>query len=195
VHKHLKIVVPVAQVSAVVCMLGWEKMAHAERTLSFYVLPARHLLFSLNFPLVIIWSIITNCLIWVGGFLPSLRQLGRAPGTVWMAVTAFALVSSIALFWYFVVAEIQMRSRGKSFMNFSSGILQFIKVAIFVFCGIAALFYVYTETLRPFHHGLARYGLWPVEIALSALLLAGWAAVFIGLSIVDSRKLTLNRKT
>ena len=187
-RRYLRIVVPVAQVSAVVCTLGWEKLAHLDRTLSFYVLPTRHLLLNLNFPLVIIWWSFIHFIKWLSKYVPFLRQTSGTPAMVGMAAIAFALLSSIALFWYFVVAETQMRSQGKSFMNFSSVILESLKVVILFLCGVGTVFHIYTETMRPFQHGLAHYGLWPVEIALSALLLAAWGATFIGVSIVDFRR-------
>jgi hypothetical protein len=187
-QRNWKVVVPIAQVSAVACVLGWERIAHAERVLTLYVLPARHLLLNLTFPLVLVWWPLVNALSWFAGLL-SHRVGGLAVVIVGGAVT-FALICSVAVFWYFIVVEIEMRRQGKSLVRFSSLVTEFLKVTFCVVFGLASLVHTYTETLRPFRYGLARHGLWPEELVLSALFLATWGIAFLALSVLDFRDLT-----
>lgn len=193
-HRYLRIVVPAVQVSAVLCLLGWERLAHTERTLSFYVLPLRHTLLNLNFPLVILWWPIIEFIEVLSGYLAFLSQQTGMLAIIAAGVTAVGVISSVALFWYFVVVEIQMRSKGKSLVNSSNVALNFAKVSIFFLCGVGTFIHAYSETIRLFQHGLAPYGLWPAEIVLGALLLTVWGTTFIGVSIADFRKLTAIRK-
>jgi hypothetical protein len=188
-YKRLKIIVPAAQVLAIVCMFGWERVPQVERTISLYILPTRQIIMNLNFPLVIIWWPIIQAIEWLNGYLPFLRE----PSTTGTIGIALALFSSIALFWYFVVAEIQMRGDGKSLVRFSNRTVELVKVVVLFLCGVGTLFHAYTETMRPSRHGLSHYGLWPVEIILSLLFLVAWGGTFIGLSIFDFKKLTTNK--
>ena len=192
-RRFLRFSVPSAQVLAVLLALGWEKIASGERTLPLYVLPTRHFLLNLNFPLAAVWWSLFK----LGDRLLHLWPLGQTnqlalavEGVVFFLV----LMSSVTFFWYFVVVEIQTRSKGKSLVRFAHVKFEFVRILVFLACGLGCLFRAYSETLRPFEHDLARYGLWPVEIVLSALVLITWGVTFVISVIVDFRKLSLDKK-
>lgn len=124
---------------------------------------------------------------WLCAFSSTRRN---ARGIIAAGVSAFAVILSIALFWYIVVVEIQMRSQRKSLVRFSSPVIELLKIVFCLACGLASFVQGYTETLRPFRHGLARYGLWPEELVLSALFLATWGIAFLALSALDFRDFT-----
>jgi len=180
VHRRLKVIIPTVQILAVVGVLVWERMAGTDRMLTDYALPTRQMITNLNLPLVAFWWPFIPVMERFGNYLPFPMVMGLA-----LAMMAFA---SIGLFWYFVVAEVQLRMRGKSLLRFPNRVVESVKVFILFFCGIGTFFHAYTEAIRPSQHGLARYGLWPVEIALTVVFLAIWGSTFIGISISDFRK-------
>jgi hypothetical protein len=183
VYQRLKVIIPTLQMLTAVGVLIRGKMARTDRTLTNYVLPARHLVLNLDLPLVPIWWLFIYPMEWLSDYLPFLQK----PSAIGFGL-GMTLLTSIGLFWYFVVVEVQLRVRGQSLVRFSSRIIESGKVFILFLGRISTFFYGYTEAIRPFQHGLARYGLWPVEIALTVFFLAIWGAPFIGISIYDSRK-------
>jgi hypothetical protein len=188
-NKRLKVIIPALQMLTVVGVLVWQKMALSEPMSTMYVLPTRQLILNLNIPLAAIWWAFILGFEWVGNYLPFLQE----PNALGFAFV-LAIFVSIGLFWQFVVVEVQLRIRGQSLIRFPNRIVESGKLVIFFFGGIGTLFYAYTEAIRPSEHGLARYGLWPVEIALTALFLAIWGAAFIGIFIYDFRKWTMTEE-
>jgi hypothetical protein len=185
----LKFIIPTLQMLTVVGVLVWEKMARTDRMLTNYVLPTREMILNLNLPLVAIWWPFIYTMERLGDYLPFLQK----PSAIGFGI-ALTLFASIGLFWYFVVVEVQLRIRGQSLMRFSNRIMESGKVAILFFGGIGTFFYGYTEAIRASQHGLARYGLWPVEIALTVFFLATWGTAFIGISIYDLRKWPISKR-
>ncbi len=176
VYKNLRIVIPAVQVLAVVCVQGWERATNAERILLLYVLPSRHIVMNLNFPLAMIWWPITRTSELSSNYLP----LVSFPRGIGLVQTAFAVLFAVAvfvsifLFWYFIVAVVQMRKCGKSLTRFSNRTSELIKVVVLFFSGIATCFYAYREAILPFQHGWSHGGLWPIETILAVLFLVAW---------------------
>jgi len=195
-YKRIRIVIPVIQVLAMVCVQIWEKVTGVEKNLLLYVLPTRHMVMDMNFPLAMIWWPITHTSELSSNYFPLVR-FSSGMGMVQVVVAALfatTLYLSIALFWYFVVTELWMRTHGKSLVRFSNRIAETIKVFVLFLCGLGTFAYACREVLLPFLRHWTFSGLWPVEITASVLFLVAWGIIFVGFAIEDFRTELLSNR-
>ena len=185
-HKFWRVIVPTSQVVAFVGVFLAGKLGDSQ---SFYFngyLPAKIVVISLNFPLLTFWSPAAYCLD------HSSAKLVRAPGEA--AVKTFAILaglvflSTVALFWYFVVAEIQLRAQGKSRLRCSTLAKQVFMTTGLVCFGTGAIFVAYDQ-LKPLWHVSWR------EMALRGVFLAVWAIVLIAIGAFDLARLLRRRRS
>src|SRR6267378_1811429 len=123
-YKRLRIIVPAVQVTALLCVVVLTKVIARESVNLFYVLPVRQLIANLNYPLVVV----SEAFIWIDKLSLSAHMSWRPEGALLVAtivITGLTVVLCIALFWYFVIAEIEARQLGGSLVRFSSRIIEF----------------------------------------------------------------------
>jgi hypothetical protein len=181
-YKRLRIVVPAAQVLAFVAVPALKLAVHM-RVLHVDYDPFRRVVLSVDYP---IWTVFLALAVPLDRLLALWpRWLSGAVG----AVLAALLLSGIALFWYLVVAEIEMRRQGKSMLRFSGWIKELLAVTVLLLFGAGA----FTEAHRigsifffglPWHTLLSLPAAFPGEI-LGMLILSAWGVLFVALAIHD----------
>lgn len=182
-YKRLKILVPTAQVLACIAIALWNKLNHSEAVYLNYVKPAQSVVTQVDFPLLVLWSPIVHSLDRFTGHFPVLRG---APFMLIVLIVAVVFLSSVALFWYFVVNEIEMRRRGKSLLRFSGWSKQLFMTAILFSFGIGAAFKAYGEARALWYSGRG-------EGVFNGVFLVAWGIVFIGTGIRDLAVFLNNR--
>ena len=99
-----------------------------------------------------------------------------------------AIVSSVALFWYFVVIEAQMRSHGSSLIRSSKRILEVLKAGVLVAAGVGAVAYACWDGHRLLVLGQdnrSLYGSSMADVIIGEPLLVIWAIILIKISVQD----------
>jgi hypothetical protein len=169
-YKRLRVIVPAVQVLIFITIVLSEKLVSNDRLIDDYVGPASHIMWRLNFPfyallLVLDWA---------------LSPIGSMSGPPFAAmVFGVMLLLVFVLFWYFVVAEIEMRSNGKSMLRFTGWVSELFTVAVLFCFGVGSVWFAYSDTSWLwFHRSVA-------AAILGGLLLLMWGAAFIGISVHD----------
>jgi hypothetical protein len=111
----------------------------------------------------------------------------------WLLVGEIAVgvlfLSGVALFWYLVVAEIEMRRQGKSLLRFPGWFKELLAASIMLLLGAGAFMcaYVNGRTLLPEPARLVDLFLAPARTCefLSMLILTAWGIVLVGLALHD----------
>ncbi|HWR17813.1 MAG TPA: hypothetical protein VN577_23490 [Terriglobales bacterium] len=180
-YKRLKLIVPIVQVLAVLVLL-WAKHWESLTIYQTYVAPTERIIRAVNIPLVFAWYPILWLLEHAS---PYLSPEGGAPLILGIIVFGLILVLSIALFWYFVVTEIELRKQGKSLLKFPDWFRELaVAVGLFGF-GIGAIVCAITDQQSRLwmHFGGINFGI--ALVILPPLILLVWAVVLIGISIHD----------
>jgi hypothetical protein len=177
VHRLLKLTVSISQAVVVVAAFAFAKYCHDDRMYVFYVNPFLHVVTKMNYPLLIVLSPILDTLNWLGRFLPTPTGGFRSSIAI---VAAVLLTSTVALFWYFVLSEIEMRRHGKSMLRFRRRPVEVAALAVLFISGIGAIRYAWTDGLLLVHiHGSK------IEAFVGGLVLLIWGILLIGISIFD----------
>jgi len=181
-YKRLRIVVPAVQVLAFVALPALKLAVHM-RVLQVNYDPFRRVVLSVDYP---IWTVFLAIAVLLARLMPALPGwLSVAVGAVLLAV----LLLGIPLFWYLVVAEIEMRRHGKSMLRFSGWIKELLAVTVLLLFGAGA----FIEAHRiwsifffglPWHTLLSLPAACPGEF-LSMLILSAWGVLFVALAIHD----------
>lgn len=173
----LKLVVSIGQTVLTVTAFVFAKYCHDDRVYVFYVNPFLHIVTKMNFPLLIIMYPILDALNWLGRFLPTLTGV---LGWSIAIVDAVLLILIDALFWYFVLSEIEMRRHGKSMLRFKRHPVEVLVLAILFASGVGAIRYAYTDGVLLMQiHGSK------IEAFIGGFFLLVWGTVLIGTSISD----------
>lgn len=141
-----------------------------------YFLPAKSLVTALNFPVVAFWF----CLFYIANrvHLPN----PNAGLFYWILIVSFsiAFLSSIALFWYLVVREVELRRNGDSLLRWSGVLKRTVALVGLLAVAAGALGYAYLDIRKQvpivWRDGSA-FG-WIVGLLPNVLLLA-WAIILI----------------
>jgi predicted neutral ceramidase superfamily lipid hydrolase len=135
----------------------------------------------LNFPLAIPWALVS--------YLVDLTFSGSRPrGTLLTVVVFLCVLATVALFWYFVVAEVQERSRGSSLVRFSSLFFEIPKILVLAIAGGAAFALAFWDGHRLVLTGELNRGLYwsgMIRAVVGGLFLVAWALILIKASIQD----------
>jgi hypothetical protein len=181
-HKRLRIIVPAAQVLAFVVLYA-AKLA-GDYPIDYY---AQKLILKINYPLLPVW-VATGYP--VDRVTPHLPALWGWRDIVVRTVFGALVVSGVALFWYFVVTEAEVRRHGKSMLRFSGAFKELLTVTLMFLLGVGAFIYAYNSRLSWIPHARSRGTV--VELAaaiadqfLGGLILITWGAVLIGLAVHD----------
>jgi hypothetical protein len=181
-YKRLRIVVPAVQVLAFVTVFALKLAVHM-RVLHVHYDPFRRLVLSVDYP---IWTV------FLAIAYPLDRLMAASPGWLAGAVGAVfvaLLLLGIPLFWYLVVAEIEMRRHGKSMLRFPGWVKELLAVTVLLLFGAGA--FVEAHTIGsvfffglPWHTLLSLPAARPGEI-LNMLILTAWGVLFVALAIHD----------
>lgn len=182
-RKWSRIAVPLVQValmlSAVIWYnIAWRTYAHNELARGFADLPGA-LVIALNFPLAVLWFPI----LFVLGLALSTSSLGISGGAVFVVLVAIvdtAIISIVALFWYFVVVEIEMRTNGNSLVRFRTRTVEALKSILFAVAGFSSVSCAYWDCHRALLYGHGRGG-----AAIIVLLLVAWAIMLVTVAVQD----------
>jgi hypothetical protein len=146
-----------------------------------------HLVWEVNYPLLVVWLPAAYALDWLGRFPPYVS--GWISTAVEILIIALFL-SSMALFWYFVATEIELRRQGKSGLRFTGTFKESLAVGILFLFGALALFYAYGIRLNWITPWRGRTT--PLEVAIChgdlffrRLIMVIWGLVFLRLAIHD----------
>ena len=135
----------------------------------------------LNFPLAIPWALVS--------YLVDLTFSGSRPrGTLLTVVVFLCVLATVALFWYFVVAEVQERSRGSSLIRSSSLFLEIPKILVLAIAGGAAFALAFWDGHRLVLTGELNRGLYwsgMIRAVVGGLFLMAWGLILIKASIQD----------
>jgi hypothetical protein len=137
-----------------------------------YVGAASHIMWRLKFPfyaflLVLDWA------------LSPIPSMSGKPFAVMVVFFGVMLLLVFVLFWYFVVAEIKMRSNGKSMLRFTGWVSELFTVAVLFCFGVGSVWFAYSDTSWLWFHRRVAAAI------LGGLLLLMWGAAFIGISVYD----------
>lgn len=174
-YKRLRAVVPAVQVAAAIVVFSATKFYGTSRFYEYYLGDAQNVIIHLNLPLMALWALVFSPIAWLTRYLPPVTGTLHAVGII---LVALLLASSVVLFWYLVVVEIEMRSRGKSMLRPSRWSSALVLAACLFCFGAATLFYSYTVS-RPLWYGR------PVDAVIEGIFPTIWGIVFIGIGIQD----------
>jgi hypothetical protein len=182
--KHLRIVRPIVQVLIVITFFTL-KLRHA-LPLEAYRLH-RLIMTEVNYPVFTVWVAIAAVMEWLSPFLPNLTGWPKF-GAGSLLVGLF--VSSLVLFWYFAVGEVELRQQGRSRLRFSGAFKKSIVIGVFFLFGAGALVVAYITQFDPSPH--CRTSATPFEVAIyqgdfyfRRLILVVWALLFLRLALYD----------
>ena len=174
--KWAKILIPFVQAGVAVAVFVAEKQWSGTRFYEYYLRQLSQLVVYLNFPLVVVWTVAFAGLKLLTGYTPPNGGVFQSPSLVLIAVL---LTSSVGLFWYLILVDIERRRRGKSVFSCSGPLKQMLVVAVFVCFGIGEIVYAYIIA-RPLWYART------ADALLMALFPALCGILFVVLGIYDS---------
>jgi len=190
--NRLKYIVPTVQVLLLVAAGLWPHILgkycdDRPEVIDGYAYAPIYILVKVNFPLAIAWFPIFSSLTWA--YSQSYLRLTSGAEAVVRAVLDLAIVSSVALFWYFVVVETEKRRRGASLIRFKSRALETLKGIVLIAAGVGALAYACWDGHRLFLlaqlNASSLYWIRMVYAVVGGLFLVMWAILLIKVGIKD----------
>jgi hypothetical protein len=151
-----------------------------------YYMPAKNLLIALNYPVIAFWY----CALYI---FDRLHVPNVPSGVLFWVLTitvSILFLSSIALFWYFVVREVELRRRRDTLLRFPGTLVPTVSMLVFFLVGVSALVYAYMQSkseLSLVWRNGSTVGLFLV--LLPDVFLVAWAIVLIWAAVSDSRRL------
>src|SRR5436190_2485998 len=139
-YKRLKILVPAIQVLLVIATVVWDRMRISDLAFDLYARPFQEILMKLNWPLVVMWWPVASL---VERFTTNMNP--SATHDIWVMVYVLAILFSVAIFWYFVIVEIEARKRGGSVVRFQNALGEVAKIVFLLVSGVAAPVYAYVD--------------------------------------------------
>jgi len=181
-YKRLRIVVPAVQVLALVAVAALKLAVHM-RVLHVDYHPFQQLVLSVDYPILTVFLAIAY---------PLDRWMFPLPGWLSGAVGAGflgLLLLGISLFWYLVVAEIEMRRHGKSMLRFSGWAKELLAVTALLLFGAGAFIEAHRIGsifffLDWWHTLVSLAAAFPGEF-LRMLIMSAWGVLFVALAIHD----------
>jgi hypothetical protein len=185
--KRQRLFVPVIQVLLLISAAAWHNaVSHTgvQQDLgSHYASTPLYLTMKLNVPLLVIWA----PFVYLANWALSSSYLGvpnHAMVVVLTGVFDLAVLSSVALFWYFVVVEMEMRSRGDSLIRFNNRLLEGVKIVLCAFAAFGSLAYAYWDGHRLLFIGEPSTSK-TVDAIVGGALLLGWSIMIVNISSRD----------
>lgn len=191
-NKRLRVIVPTLQVLLLVSVFVWlhiveKHYINQPQLINRYVVAPIDIVGKLNFPLLVLWFPVVypiNYLLYNSNLnLPS-----EVPLVVILGVFALAALASVALFWYFVVAEVEMRSHGSSLIRSLRRMLEILKAVVLAVAGVGAVAYACWDGHRLLilgQNNRSLYGSSMADAMIGGLILVIWAIVLIKMSVRD----------
>jgi hypothetical protein len=185
--KRLRILVPTIQVLSFIATRVLMRLSVTSDSVNFnYSIPAQDLITRLNYPLTLFWFSVVYA-------IDRLPLPDANPG---LGFTALALVAgivflvSVALFWYLVVREIELRLQGKSLLRFLSRLWSFVTILVLFCLGAGALISAYLDGRKQIPFMLRNGSVIGLFLAiLPDIFLLAWAITLTGMSVSDFRNL------
>lgn len=163
-HKRLRIIVPAVQVLIVLAAFILPNLTHGNSQHLPDIFALQNLVLKLNFPLVVIWSPVFYALDRLSPYLPPLHGVFFAMAVI---LVGSLLCSTVALLWYFVMTEIEMRRHGKSMLR-PTGWFKKLLIAGLLFCfGVGTIIHAYFYAKSFFYFR-------PSQAVLGGFLLLAW---------------------
>jgi hypothetical protein len=175
-HKRWRTVLPTAQLLIVVGTFAWYNLDKSDSGL-VYAYPAHDIVIKVNFPIALVWSPILYFMERFPDYFNPTSAVIKTISLVFF-VTAFGL--SVVLFWYFLMAEVEMRLQNKSMIRFKSWLGEICKTVILFAVGIGAIVYAAFEANRLLHFDRSK-----TDAVIGGGFLLVWGALFITTSIRD----------
>lgn len=189
-YKRLRIIVPAAQLLLIVALFGLKSVFYVKGYYEINNL-LRVLIQTLNYP---VWAVFIPIVVQADKWLRPLPEwLGKG-----LAFALAALIPvAIALLWYLVVTEIEMRRHGKSILRFSGWWKELLAVTMLFLFGAGAFIKAYRIGSTIVHRRIPDIRLllaiarW--DEILGMLILTAWGIVLTGVAIQDLRIFFKNR--
>jgi hypothetical protein len=193
-NKRLRVIVPTLQVILLVSAGIWhgiltkyEFHRHPELITGYGVAPI-DILGKMNFPLLVLWLPVVYPITY--GLSTSYLNLpAGAPLVAIVGVFDLAVLVSVALFWYGVIAEAEMRRHGSSLIRSSMRIVEVLKATVLAVTGVGAVAYACWDGHRLLLLGRSNpsafYWSSVVDAIIGEPLLVIWAVVLIMTSVQD----------
>lgn len=186
-RKLLRIAVPASQVLAFIGLGVLSAYPGRNDRIYFDVfLPAKNIVAQLNYPLTA-----------SGHFIALALERSPLPNpsdgvvfAVLVVVGRIVLLACVALFWYLVISELELRREGRSYLHFSHRVGALVAVAVLLSFAVGAVFSAYrdaTVRLPSVLRDGSRMGFFITVIP--ELLLVAWAVLLVGLAVADLKKL------
>jgi hypothetical protein len=169
-------VLPTAQLLIVVGTFAWYNLDKSDSGL-VYAYPAHDIVIKVNFPIALVWSPILYFMERFPNYFNPTSVVMKTISLVFF-VTAFGL--SVVLFWYLLMAEVEMRLQNKSMIRFKSWLAEICKTVILFAVGIGAIVYAAFEANRLLHFDRSI-----TDAIIGGVFLLGWGVLFIATSIRD----------
>jgi hypothetical protein len=188
VYKRLRIIIPVVQLLAIVGFLAlrWA----LKGSTSYEILRGLHVLVhEVNYP---VWTVFIATVVRAAQLLHPLPRWLCVPPWLY-AVLAFAAAAllglGIALLWYLLITEVEMRRHGKSMLRFSRWWKELLAVAILLLFAAGAFVKAYGIGSTIIHGRLSYLRLF-LAVArwneiLGMLILTAWGVALTGVAIHD----------
>jgi hypothetical protein len=183
--RRLRIVVAIAQVTAVALAYGLPKIASPSANRSIFSSVLERLVDALNYPVMACWYVIFL----VADSVFRLPSTGGPGFTIEVVALAILVLSSVAAFWYYAVLEMQLRQQGRSCLRFDSPGKQILVSCVMLLFGLVAIAYA---------GYIARFALNPANVqwdrVIYAIVLCVWCVTLVRLAISDLRLFFISRK-
>jgi len=188
VYKRFRIIIPAIQLLAIAGLFGLRSALKG--SVSYEVLRGLHVLVhQVNYP---VWTIFAAMVVRTAQLLRPLPRWLYIP--TWLyAVLAFAVAAllalGIALLWYLLITEVEMRRHGKSMLRFSRRWKELLAVAILLLFGAGAFIKAYNIGSPVIHGRISYIRLFPVaarwDEVVGMLILMAWGVLLTGVAIHD----------
>lgn len=171
-YKRLRIIIASVQVGLLATLIAL-KLAVERGGVRFDTGALNDLFWALNYPIWAVKDTLTSSSSW----LPD--ALGWLSIAI-LYVFAVLVVPGIAILWYFIVAELEERIRGRSLIRFSNPAKEMLTVALLMIFGGRATYDAYA-----FKYILPSTALSGVWVFTTRIIIIMWGIALIGVAIYD----------
>jgi len=174
-YRRLKIAIPAFQVAMAVLVFSLSRLHITNIYQEVYLHRAREILIGINFPVVVVSIVVFAPIKWIVEYL---SEINRTVALVAQALVLGMVLIGVALFWYLLVKEVELRRRQQSMLRSANSTKQHLVTVMLVVCGLGSALYGYV-TSRPLLYDP------PMDAVLNGGFPILWGGLSIGIAIYD----------
>jgi hypothetical protein len=184
--QKIRFVIPCAQLGIGVVLAEWQNLTKNSHTSDFYIQGFREALLQLNYPWFAVWSYVLGVFQFGDKAYPGMRP----PSETIELWEGLSLLVCFFVFWYFIVAELQIQRTGQTKVRVAGHQWVVLKVIMFSLWAIALFYSTYSYGLR-MYWAIPRSALrppsgfdtllWRVEVSIWASIRIAWGLFFLWL--------------